>query len=52
MNTGNMVKKQKNSSERKGDLREIFQFFIWNAQFQKQRKESLISYLTSNEDNK
>jgi|TARA_B100002003_G_C13939109_1_gene455850 hypothetical protein len=34
------------------DLRQIFQFFRWNAEFQKQRKELLISYLTSNEETK
>jgi hypothetical protein len=34
------------------DLRQIFQFFRWNAEFQKQRKELLISYLTSNEGTK
>ena len=27
------------------ELQQIFQYFIWNAQFQKQRKEYLISLL-------
>jgi hypothetical protein len=43
---------QKKSCVRKDDLRQIFQFFRWNAEFQKQRKELLISYLTSNEGTK
>ena len=34
------------------ELEQIFQFFRWNAEFQKQRKELLISYLTSNEGTK
>jgi len=29
-------------------LQEIFHFFRWNAEFQKQRKESLVSLLKSN----
>ena len=37
---------------RKDDLEQIFRFFRWNAEFQKQRKELLISYLTSNEGTK
>ena len=36
---------QKKSCVRKDDLIQIFHFFRWNAEFQKQRKESLVSLL-------
>tara|TARA_B110000196_G_scaffold172182_1_gene147834 strand:+ start:364 stop:543 length:180 start_codon:yes stop_codon:yes gene_type:complete len=46
------VRGRDSREKRKEDLRQIFQFFRWNAEFQKQRKELLISYLTSNEETK
>jgi hypothetical protein len=46
----------KTDKTKKRDLQTIFSYFRWNSQFQKQRKEYLISLLkpkkkTSNPDN-
>jgi len=46
------VRGRDSREKRKEDLRQIFHFFTWNSEFQKQRKELLISYLTSNEETK
>jgi len=35
--------KEKRNSRGKKELNEIFNFFIWNAEFQKQRKEYIKS---------
>jgi len=51
--TGSGSNTSKMTRSAKGiQLQQIFQFFRWNSEFQKERKELLISYLTSNEETK